>query len=42
VVDAFIMPVTPFPAATPMDYPHYGKSFHESWCRERMGWLTNL
>ncbi|KAL5350792.1 hypothetical protein ACLOAV_004363 [Pseudogymnoascus australis] len=27
VVDAFIMPVTPFPAATPMDYPHYGKSF---------------
>lgn len=30
VVDAFIMPVTPFPAATPMDYPHYGKSFQES------------
>ncbi|KFX90815.1 hypothetical protein V495_04413 [Pseudogymnoascus sp. VKM F-4514 (FW-929)] len=23
VVDAFIMPVTPFPAPTPLDYPHY-------------------
>lgn len=25
VADAFIMPVTPFPAATPLDYPHYGE-----------------
>lgn len=29
VVDAFIMPVTPFPAATPLDYPHYGKHLQE-------------